>query len=60
LVVLKEQVRKAQLIAMSKDLETTKLLVNMELTLLDEINRVSRLEKLRGSNVGITEIDTHA
>lgn len=57
LVVLKEQVRKAQVVAMSRDLETTRLLVNMELSLLNEIDRVSNLEK--GTNV-VPKIDIYA
>ncbi|MCI4435776.1 MAG: hypothetical protein JHC33_03050 [Ignisphaera sp.] len=60
LVVLKEQVRKAQAVAMPKDVETTRLLVDMELSLLNEINRVSINEKAKGNNVGITKIDTYS
>jgi hypothetical protein len=56
LVVLKEQVRKAQATAMIYDVDTTKLLENMELTLVAEITRVSHLEK---ANVA-TKIDTYA
>ena len=57
LVVLKEQVRKAQNVAMAKDLETTRLLVDMELSLLNEINRISNLE--RGNNVN-PKVDIYA
>ena len=57
LVVLKEQVRKAQSTAMVYDVDTTRLLENMELSLVTEIARVALLEK--GKNA-ITKIDTYA
>jgi hypothetical protein len=57
LVLLKEQVRKAQAVAMSKDLDTTRLLVDMELSLLNEIDRISNLERGNNDNA---KIDTFA
>jgi len=57
LVVLKEQVRKAQATAMIYDVDSTRLLENMELSLVAEINRVSLMEK---ANVNINKIDTYA
>jgi hypothetical protein len=59
LVLLKEQVRKAELVAMLCDNDTLRLLDNIELSLITEINRISELERARGNNVGITEIDTY-
>jgi hypothetical protein len=60
LVVLKERVRKAQSTAMIYDIDTTRLLETMELSLVAEIARVAMLEKSRGKDVGITKIDTYA
>ena len=57
LVVLKEQLRKVEAVALAHDVETYRLLDSMELSLLNEINRISALEK--GKDV-ITKIDTYA
>jgi hypothetical protein len=59
LVLLKEQLRKTEALALIHDINTYRLLDSMELSLYNEINRISELEKAKGENV-VAKIDTYA
>ena len=59
LVLLKEQLRKTEALALIHDINTYRLLDHMELSLYNEINRISELEKAKGENV-VAKINIYA